>query len=98
MLVAQNLVDNYSFEILTNCPSNYGGQGPTIAPPWWAPTHGTPDIFNDCATSSLVDVPDNLWGTQEPTMIPCSKKRVKVAQLAWAGVLVFMMVPVAIRA
>ena len=66
MLVAQNLVDNYSFEILTNCPSNYGGQGPTIAPPWWAPTHGTPDIFNDCATSSLVDVPDNLWGTQEP--------------------------------
>ena len=26
-------------------------------------------------------------------MIPCSKKSVNVAQLAWAGVLVFMVIP-----
>ncbi|HSF88182.1 MAG TPA: hypothetical protein VLA46_02130, partial [Saprospiraceae bacterium] len=65
-ITAQNLVDNYSFEILTNCPSDYGGQGATIAPPWWASSFGTPDIFNECATNGLVDVPDNWPGTQAP--------------------------------
>ncbi len=65
-IMAQNLVDNYSFEILTNCPTNYGGQGATIAPPWWSPSFGSPDIFNECTTNGLVDVPDNWPGSQTP--------------------------------
>ncbi len=63
---AQNLVDNYSFEVLTNCPEGYGAAGPSIAPPWEAPSFGTPDIFNTCATNPLVGVPENFFGYQEP--------------------------------
>jgi len=66
ILNAQNLVPNPSFEILTNCPTSYGGSGATIAPPWWSPSYSTPDIFNVCSTSGLVDVPDNFAGSQNP--------------------------------
>jgi hypothetical protein len=34
-----------------------------------------------------------MWGTQDPNMIPWSRKMVKVAQRAWAGELIFMVVP-----
>jgi len=66
MLVAQNLVPNYSFDTLTDCPSDVGYQGPLYAPPWDGPTAGTPDIFNVCATNPIVGVPNNFGGTQEP--------------------------------
>ena len=66
MLVAQNLVPNYSFDTLTDCPSDVGYQGPLYAPPWDGPTAGTPDIFNVCATNPIVGVPNNFAGAQEP--------------------------------
>ncbi|MDZ4749027.1 MAG: gliding motility-associated C-terminal domain-containing protein [Saprospiraceae bacterium] len=65
LLTAQNLVPNYSFETLAFCPESFGGSGPTAAPPWIAPTQGTPDIFNVCCTSGTVDVPTNFFGNQE---------------------------------
>lgn len=63
-LDAQNLVPNYSFETISFCPEGFGGSGPTAAPPWIAPTQGTPDIFNECCTSGTVDVPTNFFGNQ----------------------------------
>ena len=66
MTNAQNLVENYSFETLSMCPDGFGGIGPTIAPPWEAPTVGTPDIFNECSTSWITDVPINFFGEQTP--------------------------------
>lgn len=65
LLSAQNLVPNYSFETISFCPESFGGAGPTAAPPWFAPTQGTPDIFNVCCTSGTVDVPVNFFGTQD---------------------------------
>src|SRR5690349_18470574 len=61
---AQNLVPNNSFETITTCPSSFGGFGPTIAPPWVAPTLGTPDIFNACAPPAMMGVPVNFFGNQ----------------------------------
>lgn len=66
LLISQNLVPNYSFETLWYCPLGFGGFGPTPAPPWVAPTTGTADIFNECATSADVSVPVNYFGYQEP--------------------------------
>lgn len=63
-LTAQNLVPNYSFETISFCPEGFGGGGPTAAPPWIAPTGGTCDIFNECCTSGIVDVPANFFGNQ----------------------------------
>jgi gliding motility-associated-like protein len=63
---SQNLVPNYSFETIWYCPLGFGGFGPTSAPPWVAPTTGTCDIFNECATSGDVSVPFNYFGYQEP--------------------------------
>lgn len=65
-VIGQNEVPNYSFETLSMCPQQFGGPGPTVAPPWEAPTIGTPDIFNVCATSNNVTVPNNFFGTQDP--------------------------------
>ena len=65
LLTAQNLVPNYSFETISFCPESFGGAGPTAAPPWIAPTQGTPDIFNVCSTSGTVDVPINFFGNQD---------------------------------
>ncbi len=63
---AQNLIENNSFETLSMCPDGFGGTGQTIAPPWEAPTVGTPDIFNECSTSWITDVPTNFFGEQAP--------------------------------
>lgn len=63
-LSAQNLVPNYSFETLSTCPLGFGGFGPTVAPPWVAPTLGTPDIFNACSNTAITDVPINFFGNQ----------------------------------
>jgi gliding motility-associated-like protein len=64
LLTGQNLVPNYSFEIYSTCPLGFGGPGATVAPPWVAPTFGTPDIFNECSTTDITDVPDNFFGVQ----------------------------------
>ncbi len=68
MLAGQNLVPNYSFEILSTCPTGFGvpGPGPTLAPPWEVPTVGSADIFNACTTNGQVDVPNNFFGVQDP--------------------------------
>ena len=66
LLVAQNVVPNYSFDTLTVCPSYYGQGAPLDAPPWDGPTAATPDIFNVCATNPIVGVPNNFAGTQLP--------------------------------
>lgn len=49
---SQNLVPNYSFEDTLHCPS-MGGQM-NLAPPWFQPTTGTPDYFNECSSTSGV--------------------------------------------
>jgi hypothetical protein len=48
---------------------------------------------NTAGPTSRRSLAKGMWGTQEPTMIPWSKKRVKVAQQAWVGALIFMMIP-----
>ncbi|MBK9104539.1 MAG: gliding motility-associated C-terminal domain-containing protein [Saprospiraceae bacterium] len=65
-VMAQNLVPNYSFEIVSACPETYGASGPTFAPPWVSPTATTPDIFNSCSANGVVDVPANSFGNQTP--------------------------------
>ncbi len=74
---AQNLVENGSFESISSCPEGLTSSGYSfyvtgidtthdflrLADPWYCPTSGTSDLISLCATSSLVTVPDNIWGT-----------------------------------
>ena len=64
VLKSQNLVPNYSFETISTCPLLFGEYGPMLAPPWVGPTFGTPDIFNACAMTGVMDVPTNIFGDQ----------------------------------
>ncbi|MEO6884528.1 MAG: gliding motility-associated C-terminal domain-containing protein [Bacteroidia bacterium] len=58
-----NLVPNPSFEIHDTSPDN-GGQV-SYAFPWFAPTIGSPDYFNACAsTLTGLNVPSNAIGYQ----------------------------------
>jgi len=61
---AQNLVPNPSFEDTLNCPANQDEV--YNAPPWFRPTIGTSDYFNQCYSGGLtnVDVPGNFEGYQ----------------------------------
>jgi len=59
----QNLVPNPSFETYSACPTYFGGAGPTLAPPWIAPTFGSPDLYNACSFG-VVGVPFNWAGSQ----------------------------------
>ncbi len=60
---AMNLVPNPSFETYTLCPDNQGQIN--RAAPWIAPTTGSSDYYNACATGgSGVDVPSNTFGSQ----------------------------------
>jgi hypothetical protein len=60
---ALNLVPNPSFETFTACPA--GLSELAKATPWEAPTVGSPDYYNACASSaSLVSVPGNNFGSQ----------------------------------
>ncbi|MGB4849158.1 MAG: gliding motility-associated C-terminal domain-containing protein [Saprospiraceae bacterium] len=63
---AQNLVPNPSFEDVAFCPSFFGAGGNLITPPWRNGAFTTADVFNTCATSSVVDVPSNAFGWQQP--------------------------------
>ena len=61
-LFAQNLIPNYSFEDLTECPSTYGQI--YYAEPWVL-TAKNPDLFNACNGDPLsFNVPVNGFGNQ----------------------------------
>ncbi len=59
---SQNLIPNPGFENYTNCPGNIGQLSNTIT--WNSPTNASPDYFNQCCASSVVNVPVNHWGNQ----------------------------------
>src|ERR1043165_3209125 len=65
--IAQNLVQNPSFEQFTSCPT--GNSGIYLAIPWDVPPGSitTPDYENSCATGTFgcnsVSVPDNFLGS-----------------------------------
>ncbi len=61
-LVAQNLVSNPGFEQYYKCPGsfNYSSTG-EIAPGWFSPTTGTPDLFHMCSMGDA-GVPTNWAG------------------------------------
>lgn len=57
-----NLVPNSSFEIYDTCPNGASQIYRTI--PWFQPTPGTSDYFNQCETTNYVSVPNNFAGMQ----------------------------------
>jgi len=60
---AQNLIPNPDFEMHTNCPTGVGTGVPLPCIPWVDATLGSScDFFDECSTSWLVDVPQNLFG------------------------------------
>lgn len=65
-ILAQNLVQNGSFESITECPTfEYGAICDGFAPPWECATLGHPDLFNACGNPFGLGVPDNHRGFQE---------------------------------
>ena len=60
---SQNLVPNSSFEEFFRCPGsyNYAVDG-KLAPGWFSPTTGTPDLFNVCSKGDA-GVPTNWAGS-----------------------------------
>ncbi len=60
--LSQNLVTNPSFEEYFSCPGsyNYSTEG-KLAPGWFSPTRGTPDLFNVCSKGDA-GVPSNWAG------------------------------------
>lgn len=62
--IAQNLVPNSSFEILTDCPSASGQI--TNASGWYSPTDISADLYSTCSPNPNHDVPTNIAGTQMP--------------------------------
>ncbi|HLF62249.1 MAG TPA: gliding motility-associated C-terminal domain-containing protein [Saprospiraceae bacterium] len=63
---SQNLVPNPSFETFDVCPVGYNpGFGPLQAPPWFVPTTGSSDYFNECSVG-VVDVPTNAFCSSLP--------------------------------
>src|SRR5690606_1183313 len=62
----ENLVPNPSFEQYDSCPRMVGGYDDFYVSQWQK-CNGTPDYINRCATeTTLVSVPCNAWGCQEP--------------------------------
>jgi OmpA-OmpF porin, OOP family len=59
---SQNLVPNAGFEQFYKCPGsyNYATNG-NLAPGWFSPTTGTPDLFNRCSIGAA-GVPENWAG------------------------------------
>ena len=62
---SQNLVPNPSFEDNTGCPG--GWDELHLAAPWARATDGSPDYYHACSTDALTDVPDNFFGSAEPS-------------------------------
>lgn len=64
--MAQNLIQNGSFETITECPTfEYGAICDGFAPPWECGTLGHPDLFNACGNPFSLGVPENHRGFQE---------------------------------
>lgn len=62
---SQNFVPNGSFELYPLCPQSRNDGRRCYS--WDAPTDGTSDYFNTCATAaSNLDVPSNFAGSQMP--------------------------------
>lgn len=61
-IAAQNLVLNPSFENFSQCPITIGQTA--YCDDWISPTNGTPDFHHGCNTTGIVDVPTNVWGTE----------------------------------
>ena len=63
---AQNLVPNYSFELMDSCPNNIGQLDRLKR--WFNPTYNSPDYFNSCSIGPQVPcgIPSNYWGWQLP--------------------------------
>lgn len=66
----QNLVVNGDFEEYSSCPNGFSdpSQNPKEIEKcfgWKAPTYGTSDYYNSCATNSIIDVPTNGLGEQQ---------------------------------
>ena len=67
----ENLIYNGDFEMYSSCPTGFSdpSQNPKEIEKcigWKAPTYGTSDYFNTCASNPLISVPSNLLGTQSP--------------------------------
>jgi outer membrane protein OmpA-like peptidoglycan-associated protein len=64
--LGQNLVPNPSFEEFYKCPGsyNYSSDG-KLAPGWFSPTAGTPDLYNQCSRGDA-GVPTNWAGQSKP--------------------------------
>jgi len=64
VLVAQNLVPNFSFEDTLSCPTG-PGQLDVATSDWYSPTDYAADFFHPCANlMSGVNVPNNSYGNQ----------------------------------
>lgn len=66
-----NLVVNGNMEEYVSCPQTESYPAQSIKEiekciGWKAPTYGTSDYFNTCATATNVDVPNNILGEQIP--------------------------------
>lgn len=62
---AQNILFNGSFEDFSECPKDLGQL--ELCLNWYIPNNSTPDIFKNCEVdTSLVNVPNNFCGYQEP--------------------------------
>lgn len=61
MMMAQNLVPNPSFEIITQCPDDYGQASYAEG---WFQCMASADLYNVC--SDTAGVPGNLFGYQMP--------------------------------
>ena len=59
----KNLVPNFSFELLNNCPNSF-----LYFPVqnWFSANNGTPDVFNTCDYKGSNDVPYSSFGYQIP--------------------------------
>ncbi|MCX8079933.1 MAG: OmpA family protein [Bacteroidia bacterium] len=74
VLYAQNLIPDSSFEKNNTVPVEYSAIGANAY--WKSPTRGTPDLFCRCknkklAKISVVNVPSNAMGIQEPKSGNC---------------------------
>ncbi|GAB4404081.1 MAG: hypothetical protein OHK0053_29380 [Microscillaceae bacterium] len=62
-MASPNLVNNPSFEQISNCPARYGGIEEAEG---WISLGFTPDLFHTCATDPRLGVPHNYFGTLYP--------------------------------
>ncbi len=60
-VLAQNLIENPSFELHADCPERLGLFDTNVSS-WSCPTSGTTDYFNACST--LMGTPENFKGRQ----------------------------------